>query len=68
MIEEKIICDHCGRNIGNSISYPGYILNLRAIPHKLNEASDIYIINPLPSALDFCGFGCLRKYYCWDEK
>lgn len=63
MIENKIFCDSCNHNIGESNGCPGYILNLKSIPSRLaGETYDVYITNPIPRELHFCGFACLNKY------
>jgi hypothetical protein len=65
VIKQEITCDHCKRDLsstGNSIDYAITVKN-RRLPSVGGSVTNMMIYPQLENDLDFCGLGCLKKYF-----
>lgn len=64
MIDTKVTCDHCGRDLTETKGAYEYRLVLanQFIPHTGSIVLDVLIPPPIDSTKHFCGTECLKKW------
>ena len=65
MIETKITCDGCDKNIPSTTGFmAGFYLELRSVPKKVNSGAvfSMYENSPIETK-HFCGINCVGVYY-----
>ena len=62
--EEKITCDHCGRDLTTTTNAIDYRIILAAdmIPSAGRTATLVHYENPLPQSRYFCSLSCLKEW------
>jgi len=69
--EIKVTCDHCGKDITASQNCDDFriVVCSERLPTRFPDlpVTDMYIENPVPKNLYFCGWGCLTAKFSRDK-
>lgn len=65
MKKTEIKCDYCGKDLSTTSKCIDWSLRVQNIniPCSTSSVTLMDIHPPLPMDLDFCGIGCLKKYF-----